>query len=157
MPLTPRQQRFVDEYLIDVNAQQAARRAGYSPRTKRYPHALMQRREIAAAIGEAMASRAVRTGVTRERVLVEYARIAFADWRAFADWGPDGVTIAASAALPDGAAAALRAVVDAGRGETPRLRLKTFDKLKALEALARLVEAGIVADETVPATREGAA
>ena len=31
--LTPKQQRFVDEYLIDLNATQAAIRAGYSPKT----------------------------------------------------------------------------------------------------------------------------
>jgi len=33
MPLTPKQQRFVEEYLIDLNATQAAIRAGYSKRT----------------------------------------------------------------------------------------------------------------------------
>lgn len=139
MPLTPRRQRFVDEYLIDVNAQQAARRAGYSRRTKRYPHALMQDPEIAAAIGVAMAARAVRTGVTRERILEEYARIAFADPRALADWGPEGVAVADAAALSDAAAAAVAMVGDAGTGDTAQLRLKTFDKMKALEALARLI------------------
>ncbi|MFA5753528.1 MAG: terminase small subunit, partial [Bacteroidales bacterium] len=35
MKLTPKQKRFVDEYLIDLNATQAAIRAGYSERTAR--------------------------------------------------------------------------------------------------------------------------
>ena len=33
MPLTPKQERFVEEYLIDLNATQAAIRAGYSAKT----------------------------------------------------------------------------------------------------------------------------
>jgi phage terminase small subunit len=139
MPLTPRQQRFVDEYLIDVNAQQAALRAGYSRRAKRYPAILMRSPAIRAAIDAAMTARAARTGVTRERILEEYARIAFADVRALADWGPGGVAIADAAALSDAAAAAVAMVGDNGTDAAPRLRLKTFDKTKALEALARLI------------------
>jgi phage terminase small subunit len=139
VPLTLRQQRFVDEYLIDVNAQQAARRAGYSRRAKRYPAVLMRNPAIAAAIGAAMAARAERTGVTRERILEEYARIAFADLRALADWGPEGVAFVDAAALSDAAAAAVAMVGDSGTGDVPKLRLKAFDKAKALEALARLI------------------
>lgn len=33
MSLTPRQARFVEEYLIDLNAKEAAIRAGYSKKT----------------------------------------------------------------------------------------------------------------------------
>ncbi len=67
MALTPRQRRFVEEYLIDLDAKHAAIRAGYSPLTKAMPHKLLRNPEVARAIGEAMAARAKRTGITRER------------------------------------------------------------------------------------------
>jgi len=67
MPLTPRQRRFVEEYLIDLNARHAARRAGFSPGSLSYPSRLMRNPEIARAIAQAMAEQAERTGITRER------------------------------------------------------------------------------------------
>lgn len=145
MPLTPRRQRFVDEYLIDLDARHAAIRAGYSPRSKNTPHKLLRQPEIAAAIGAAMMARAARTGITRERVLAEYKSIAFADLALLADWGPDRGAIFDAAMLDpeDTAAIALIAEVDDERsdesGAAP-LRLRIFDKLKALEALALLLE-----------------
>ncbi|HVA13451.1 MAG TPA: terminase small subunit, partial [Stellaceae bacterium] len=87
-----------------------------------------------------MAARARRTGITRERVLAEYARIAFADLRQLADWGPHGAAIADAAALSDEAAAAIALIDEATDGDGATLHLKTFDKLKALEALARLLD-----------------
>jgi phage terminase small subunit len=140
MPLTPRQWRFVEEYLIDLHAQRAAIRAGYSPLTNATPHKLLRNPEIARAIGEAMAARAKRTGITRERVLEEFARIAFADMRALAEWGPQGNVIVDADALSDDAFAAIALVSqEVGEGE-PLIRLERFDKLKALEALARLLD-----------------
>jgi hypothetical protein len=67
MPLTPRQRRFVGEYLIDLDAGAAARRAGFSPKAIGYPSQLMRNPEVARAIAQAMAERAERTGITRER------------------------------------------------------------------------------------------
>lgn len=147
MALTPRKQRFVDEYLIDTNAHHAAIRAGYSRRSRSYPERLMREPEIIAAIEQAMAARAERTGITRERVLAEYARIAFADLRGLADWGPQGAAIVEAAALSDDAAAAIAFVGEATEGGATNLRLKTFDKLKALEALARLLNQPRVAED----------
>src|SRR6185437_1606987 len=89
MALTPRQRRFVDEYLIDLNARAAARRAGFSPGSRTYPSRLMRNPDIARAIAQAMAARAERTGITRERVLAEYAKIAFVDLSGLADWDGD--------------------------------------------------------------------
>jgi phage terminase small subunit len=99
----------------------------------------MREPEIVAAIEQAMAARAERTGVTRERVLAEFARIAFADLRGLADWGPEGAAIIEAAALSDDAAAAIASVGEATADDATNLRLKTFDKMKALEALARLL------------------
>jgi phage terminase small subunit len=84
-PLTPRRRLFVEQYLIDLNGKEAAIRAGYSrSRAASRGYALLRLPEIRALIAEAMAQRAARTPITPERVLEEYARIAFSDWRRFA-------------------------------------------------------------------------
>jgi phage terminase small subunit len=86
MSLTPKQQRFVQEYLIDLNATQAAIRAGYSPRTAAEQGArLLTNVKISAAIAAAMQSRQQRTEITADRVLKELARVALLDPRGFFD------------------------------------------------------------------------
>ncbi|WP_171473755.1 terminase small subunit [Frigoriglobus tundricola] len=73
--MTPKQQRFVDEYLIDLNATQAAIRAGYSARSaKGHTHRLLQDPEIRNAIDAAQAARRKRTELTADWV-VERLRI----------------------------------------------------------------------------------
>lgn len=70
MALTAKQQRFVIEYLVDLNATQAAIRAGYAAKgAKDQAYQLMQRPEIAAAIKEAMEARNQRTKVDADYVL----------------------------------------------------------------------------------------
>ena len=83
--MTPRQKLFVDEYLVDMNATQAAIRAGYSARTAHLTgHRTLKNAEVAAAIARRQKTRADRLGITADRVLLEYARIAFADIRSVA-------------------------------------------------------------------------
>lgn len=70
MSLTAKQQRFVDEYLIDLNATQAAIRAGYSAKTAgAIGNENLQKPAIAAAIMDAKDARAERTEVTAEWVV----------------------------------------------------------------------------------------
>ncbi len=84
--LTAKQKLFVDEYLIDLNASAAARRAKYSPRTAfRIGQENLQKPAIQAAIQLRMADREKRTEITQDRVLQEYARIAFLDPRKLVD------------------------------------------------------------------------
>lgn len=76
--LTDKQQKFVDEYLIDLNATQAAIRAGYSVKTANEQGArLLANVSIQEAISKAMAERSKRTGVNQDRVVLELAKIAF--------------------------------------------------------------------------------
>ena len=78
--MTDKQKRFVEEYLIDLNATQAAIRAGYSPnRASEQAHQLLQKTTVQKAIAESMAKRSKRTGVTQDRVVRELAKIAFLD------------------------------------------------------------------------------
>lgn len=85
MALTEKQARFVAEYLVDLNATEAAKRAGYSEKTA-YSIGFenLRKPEIQEAIAEAMDARAKRTSITQDRVLQELARIAFANGTDFA-------------------------------------------------------------------------
>ena len=75
--LTEKQQRFVDEYLIDLNATQAAIRAGYSAKTADVQGSRMLGNvKVQQAISEAMAERSKRTGINQDRVVLELAKIA---------------------------------------------------------------------------------
>lgn len=77
--MTKKQKRFVEEYLIDLNATQAAIRAGYSPDTaKSIGSENLSKPDISAAVAKAMAERSKRTGINQDRVLQELARIGFA-------------------------------------------------------------------------------
>ena len=71
--------------------------------------------------------------VTAERVIQEYARIAFADLRRLADWGPNGFVLKLPQDLSDADAAAISEIVSGSSGP----RIKLYDKKAALDALAR--------------------
>lgn len=78
--LTAKQRLFVAEYLVDLNATQAAIRAGYSERTaEKIGHENLRKPEIAAAIEKAMQLRAGKANVNADRVLQEIAGMAFYD------------------------------------------------------------------------------
>ena len=76
--LSPKQQLFADEYLIDLNATQAAIRAGYSPKTADVKGSqLLRIVKVRTYIEQKMAERSRRTGINQDRVLQELAKIAF--------------------------------------------------------------------------------
>lgn len=78
--MTKKQKLFVEEYLIDLNATQAAIRAGYSPETAgSIGSENLKKPEIRARIDKAMAERSKRTGINQDRVLLELAKIGFAN------------------------------------------------------------------------------
>ena len=80
--LTPKQRAFLREYLLDLNATQAAIRAGYSDATAySQGQRLLKHVEVAKAIEGAMSARAKRTDITADRVLQELAKIGFSDIR----------------------------------------------------------------------------
>jgi len=136
--LTAKQQRFVEEYLVDLNATQAAVRAGYSDRTAYSvgPENL-KKPGIVAALTDARAKRSERTEITADRVLEEYAKIAFSDMRAFAKWGPDGVTLIKSDKLPEGAALCVAEVSETKTQFGGSIKFKLHDKKGALDSVAR--------------------
>lgn len=77
--LTKKQQRFVEEYLIDLNATQAAIRAGYkrSEYTDTNANKILENTSVAEEIERQMAERSKRTGINQDRVVQELAKLAF--------------------------------------------------------------------------------
>lgn len=76
--LSEQRQRFVDEYLIDLNGTQAAIRAGYSVKTaQEQASRLLSNVMVQQAIAKRMAERSKRTGINQDRVVLELAKIAF--------------------------------------------------------------------------------
>jgi phage terminase small subunit len=146
MKLTPKQARFVQEYLIDLNAAQAAIRAGYSVKTARViGHENLRKPEIAAAIAEAQNKRAERAELTADMVVDELRKIAFANMAGYMKSTPGGNPYLDFSGLTDAQTAALSEVtVDTysdGAGddarEVKRVKFKLHDKLSALDKLGR--------------------
>ncbi len=81
-PLTPKQQRFVEEYLVDLNGTQAAIRAGYSPRTAQEQSSrLLSNAMVQQAVAAGRKEQQERTEITSDRVLAEAWNILTADVR----------------------------------------------------------------------------
>lgn len=139
-PLSVRQRRFVEEYLLDCNASAAARRAGYSERAAHSrATSLMANPEIKRAIREAMDERSYRLKISADRVLLELARLAFSDIGRIIDWSGDALIVEPPGRLsPDDRAAISEIAVIPGDG--PRkfaVKVKMHDKQTALRLLAR--------------------
>ena len=132
--MTKKQKRFVEEYLIDLNATQAAIRAGYSPETAGAIGAEnLKKPEIKSRIDKAMAERSRRTGVNADRVIRELARIGFARLTDVVD--PETAEIRRDASEDD--LACIQSVkVKPGEFGTER-EVKMYDKRAALVDLGK--------------------
>ena len=133
--LTERQKRFCDEYLIDLNATQAAIRAGYSKKTaKVIGNENLTKPDIAARIKKRRDAQIKRTEITADRVLLELARIAFVDGSAFATITARGnVKFTPTDELTNDQRAVIAGVKNGKFGT----EIKTNDKVRALELLGK--------------------
>jgi len=138
--LTVKQKAFVNEYLIDLNATQAAIRAGYSVKTaKVIGHENMTKPYIAEAIRQNLEKRTENTEITTERVLEEYGRIAFLDMRqAFNEEGK----LLPIHEMPEDVARALAGLdyTSIGNGDDQiglTTKIKLIDKKGALDSLSK--------------------
>jgi phage terminase small subunit len=159
--LNPKQERFVAEYLVDLNAKQAAIRAGYSERTAESQGSrLLSNAKVAEAIQRGKAKREHRLEVTQDRVVLELARIAFADVRQYGDWGVPDVDdsgradepgqrsgLKPSTELSDDQTAAVQEVTWLDRADgSVQTKLKLHDKIGALTLLGKHL--GMFVDRT---------
>lgn len=142
--LTPKQRMFVREYIVDLNATQAAIRAGYSAKTAQVQASrLLLNAMVERAITGAMNARSRRTQVTADRVLKELAKIGFADIRRAVKWdqtaAPEegseakvtvtNVHLVNSDDIDDDTAAAIAEISQSANGS---LKVKLHDKRAAL-------------------------
>ena len=141
--LTPKQRLFVAEYLVDLNATQAAIRAGYSAKTAKVIGAEnLTKPAIAEAIQAAQQERLKATGITADRVLSEIARLAFGDVRKIFD---ESGRLLPVPSLPDEVAASVSSVKVTSKqspGSDPVdveyvTEIKFWDKKGSLELLGR--------------------
>ena len=136
--LTDKQRRFAEEYPKDLNATQAAIRAGYSEKTARQQgQRLLTNVVIQAAIQGQLDERSRRTEITADRVLIEYARLAFSDMREFVEWGPGGVTWKDSEDLSPEATACVSEVSETISDGGRTRRFKLHSKTSALQDVAK--------------------
>lgn len=152
--LTAKNRMFAHEYIIDLNAQAAAIRAGYSEKTAgAIGFELLNKPEVAALIEELKAARAERCEISADRVLNELAKIGFSDIRKAVKWrsqlltsvqDPDTgeaagvytntVELVNSSELDDETAAAISSVSQTDKGA---LKITFHDKKGALEQIGR--------------------
>ncbi len=136
--LTDKQKRFVEEYLVDLNATQAAIRAGHSVKTAgSIGCENLTKPKIQQAIAERMAQRSKSTGVSQERVIQELSKIAFVTMTDVVD----GEGCIRPDAPPEGLACIesikYRGARDGGGLGTVEREVKLASKLKALELLGK--------------------
>lgn len=140
--MTDRQQRFVEEYLIDLNATQAAIRAGFSAKTaEQLGYQLLQKPSVAEAVAAAKAERSRRVGLTADRVLEELAAIGFARLGDYVRWDGERVILEESGSVDT------RAVAEVGSQVSKygvNLKIKMHDKVSTLKLLGQHI--GMFAD-----------
>lgn len=144
--LTPRNERFCQEYIVDLNGGAACRRAGFSAASC-YTIAweLLRKPEIQARISELREEIAGRLNITKERVMQELAVMVFA--KAEYLYGPDGELLPPDQ-WPETIASAVAAIeveeLFEGRGEARQRvgftkKVKLWDKNKAIENLKAMM------------------
>lgn len=132
--LTPKQQRFIDEYLVDLNATQAAIRAGYSEKTaNRIGAQNLSKLDIQAEIQKRRNKLQNKLEVTQERIVQELASIAFANGADFAKVKGNAVIIVPTDELPKEKLPAIAGIKENQYG----IEIKLHDKVKALELLGK--------------------
>lgn len=132
--MTPKQAKFVYEYLIDLNATQAAIRAGYSAkRADAIGYENLRKPDIQEAIALAQQARSARTLITPDRTLQELAILGFSDLTDFVEWDGKTVTLKNSADLD---AVKRRAIAEISQTKDG-VKIKLHDKKGALDSMAR--------------------
>ena len=133
--LTEKQKRFVAEYMVDLNATAAARRAGYSEKTAEViGYENLRKPQIMAAIHERQQNLQGKLEITQEAVLQELAAIAFANGTDFVTvTGAGLLCVKATSEVPKNKLPAIAGIKYSQLG----IEIKLHDKVRALELLGK--------------------
>jgi len=137
--LTEKQRRFVEEYLVDFNATQAAIRAGYSEKTAySQGQRLLKHVEVSADIKEAIDERRKAAQMDALDVLQEFSRLARSDILNYVSFDEHGVALKDSSLLTEDQARCISEVSETVNAQGIRsVKFKLYDKNRALENLAK--------------------
>lgn len=136
--MKPKRQAFIQEYLKDFNATQAAIRAGYSKKTARAAGCkLLTFGDVQAALQGALNDRARQSSVTADRILNELTRLAFTHMGRLARWNASGVEFKDSSELTEDDLATVSEITETTNQHGGSLKVKQYDKVRALELLGR--------------------
>jgi phage terminase small subunit len=136
--LSARAARFVEEYLKDLNATAAARRAGYSAKTAgQIAEKLLKDPRIKTAISAALAARSKRARVKADRVIQELEDLALFDPGDVFDFNGNTITLRRAADIPEHARRAISSVKIVGKGAKQRVEVRLCDKSVNLTTLMR--------------------
>lgn len=136
--LTAKQRLFCQEYLVDLNATQAAIRAGYSEKTAHVQGPrLLENVSVQEEIKRLVKMKLEKIGVRSDRVLEELAKLAFSNMKDFASWHSDSVMLKRSEELTDEQAACIAEVSSVDTKYGTNLKFKLHDKKGALELLGK--------------------
>jgi phage terminase small subunit len=138
-PLTDRQKRFVEEYMVDLNATAAAVRAGYRHQDRSFSK-LLRLPQLRAAVDEALAEKRRAAELEARDVVAELSRIAFANLLDFVSFDEGTPHIDLEAVTRDAGAAIQRLTIDyhagpEGERKVRRIRIGLADKNAALRQL----------------------
>ena len=137
--LTPKQKRFIEEYLVDLNASQAAIRAGYSKKTAySIGQQNLKKLEIQNAITAAREMLSQRTEITQDWVLKTLAAIATVPLTELCEWNASGIALKDSKDMPAEAIASIKKITERmGADGNSSLSVEQYDKMRALELIGR--------------------
>jgi phage terminase small subunit len=148
--LSVKQKLFVQEYLVDLNATEAALRAGYSPKSaSAIGKENLQNPPIAKAIDAAIKNRVEKIEVSQEAVVQELANIAFANVEDVAEWDGEKVTVLDSKTRSKTVLSAVSQVSNTPNGVT----LRMHDKQAALVNLGKHL--GMFRERQILEVRDG--
>jgi len=143
MKFTNKQEKFIDEYLIDLNATQSAIRAGYSTKTaQEIGSENLSKPMIKNEIDKRLAERSRRTGINQDRIINELSKIALSNIKDFAKWSDNGVEFIDSEGISNDDLCCISEIseleVETPQGGIRRTKkLKLYDKISALEKLGK--------------------
>jgi phage terminase small subunit len=148
-----RWRRFAEEYIIDFNGVRAYKECGcYNPKNdklaERSVYDLLRKPVVQQYIQEAIAARSERTAVTGDKIVREYARLAFFNLKSVSSWDDNGFKLLPSDEVSeDDSATFLEPYSETEEFETEdktikkvKTRIKTHNKYPALEKLAAYVD-----------------
>jgi hypothetical protein len=161
-----RHQLFAKEFFVDLDAQAAARRAGYKPRSpaalRTIASRLLTNVNVQRYLAEEFARLQARLDLQQDRAVLETMRVAYSNMRQVCHWGPEGVTLVDADALPEDVRATVRTLrcvtttrrwggATPGQETTTRVEVALHPKLPALQQLQTYFLRGIPLDQEAEA------